>query len=399
MDNEGLFSPIDPSPSATNQYSTGPSTNFVLGAAVGDVDDDTEALLDAVSLDAYSDDGDTDNSPEDEDEGDEVFEVAAVGATAEKMDVDKGIKTPRLPYEGYEKAVPFRAGCVWTRNDWSCAYDVAFMAFFAIYSQSSVSWRGDWKQQSPEWTARLADRFDLLLEASTSPDHSPETLSEWFSSLRDQLRDQLSSHNPQMFPRRGPFLASICDILELLFGSVDGPGIEQHLFCASCRTTLQVSRHFPLLALPVFPTNYRRKTDPQFVPVDTLFTRFIESLVTPSSPSPCRVCQGTTHMQSLSMTNFPWIWFEVKGNNTMSPSLTLPIELSGRHLVYDLYSIIYIGENHFTARMRDPSNEWWSYDGMWRFGSPRRDRIQIATDLLYNGRRCAAFFIYRRSDH
>ena len=367
---------------------------------MGDIDDNTEeALLDAVSLDAYSDDGDTDNSPEDEDEGDEVFEVAAVGATADKMDVDKGIKTPGLPYEGYEKAVLFQAGCVWTRNDWSCAYDVAFMVFFIIYSQSSVSWRGDWKQQSPEWTVRLADRFDLLLEASTSPDHSPETLSEWFSSLRDQLRDQLSSHNPQMFPRRGPFMASVCDILELLFGSVDGPGIEQRLFCAGCRTTLQISRHFPLLALPVFPTNYRHKTDPQFVPVDTLFARFIESLVTPSSLPPCRVCQGTTHVQSLSMANFPWIWFEVKGNNTMSPSLTLPIELSGQHLVYDLYSIIYIGENHFTARMRGPSNEWWSYDGMWRFGSPRRDRIQIATDLLYNGRRCAAFFIYRRSDH
>ena len=82
----------------------------------------------------------------------------------------------------------------------------------------------------------------------------------------------------------------------------------------------------------------------------------------------------------------------------MSPSLTLPIELSGQHLVYDLYSIIYTGENHFTARMRDPSNEWWSYDGMWRFGSPRHDHIQITTDLLYNGRHRAAFFIYRRSD-
>ena len=180
---------------------------------------------------------------------------------------------------------------------------------------------------------------------------------------------------------------------------MDGPGIEQHLFCASCRTTLQVSRHFPFLALPVFPTNYRRKTDPQFVPVDTLFAWFIEPLVTPSSSSPCRVCQGTTHVQSLSITNFPWIRFEVKGNNTMSPSLTPPIELSGQHLAHDLYSTTCIGENHFTARMRDLSNEWWSYDGMWRFGSPRRDRIQIATDLLYNGRRRAAFFIYCRSDH
>ena len=66
---------------------------------------------------------------------------------------------------------------------------------------------------------RLSDRFDLLLEASNSPNHSPKTLSEWFSSLRDQFRDQLSSHDPTKFPRRGPFLAPICAILELLFGS------------------------------------------------------------------------------------------------------------------------------------------------------------------------------------
>ena len=69
-------------------------------------------------------------------------------------------------------------------------------------------------------------------------------------------------------------------------------------------------------------------------------------------------------VQSLSMTNPPWIWFETKGYNTMSPSPTLPIELSGQHLIYDLYAIIYVGETHFTARMGDPSNEWWSYDGM-----------------------------------
>jgi hypothetical protein len=47
-------------------------------------------------------------------------------------------------------------------------------------------------------------------------------------------------------------------------------------------------------------------------------------------------------------------------------------------------------ENHFTARMRNPSNRWWSYDGMWRFGAARHDPIQVETDLQ-NGRLYAAF--------
>ena len=53
------------------------------------------------------------------------------------------------------------------------------------------------------------------------------------------------------------------------------------------------------------------------------------------------------------MADAPWIWFETEGDHTMSPSLTIPIEPSGQRLVCDLHSVIYIGENHFTARMRD----------------------------------------------
>ena len=218
-----------------------------------------------------------------------------------------------------------------------------------------------------------------------------------FSSFRDQFHDQLSGYDPQRFPRRGPVPISACAILELLFGSVLGPGVEQHLLYTNCGTISRTSQHFPLLALPVFPTDYRCKTDPRFVPADTLLAHFIESLAIPSS-SLCGACRGTMQVQSLSMTNPPWIWFKTKGDSTMSPSSTLPIELSGQHLIYNLYAIIYVGENHFTTRMRDPSNEWWSYDGMWRFGAARRDRIQITTDLLHNGRRRAAFLIYRHSD-
>ena len=388
--NEGLFHPIDiPPQSATNKCGIEPSTKTTLRAAVGDTDDasagvdanfaDVEALLDAALLDDYSSDEDRDDGLDDDQDGDnslnddqdnEAPEATAASEVADKMDVDEEIKTPRLPYDRCRTVAQFQAGCVWTRDDWSCAYDAVFMAFFTIYWQSSASWRGNWKQRSPEWTVRLSDRFDLLLDASNSPNHSPKTLSEWFSSLRDQFRDQLSSHDPQKFPRRGPFLASVCAILELLFGSAHRPGIEQHLFCANCRTKSQVSHHFPFLAFPFFPTNYRRDTDPRFVPAGTLLARFVESLVTPSNPPQCRVCHGTMQVQFLSMSDFPWMWFEINGNNTMSPSPTMPIELFGQRLVYDLYSVIYSGENHFTAHMRDPSNEWWSYDGMWRFGSP-----------------------------
>ena len=75
----------------------------------------------------------------------------------------------------------------------------------------------------------------------------------------------------------------------------------------------------------------------------------------------------------------------------MAPSPTISLELPGQHIIYNLYSVIYLGENHFTAQMQDSSDELWDYDGMWRFGAARHSHIQTAEDLLYDGPRNAAF--------
>jgi len=58
------------------------------------------------------------------------------------------------------------------------------------------------------------------------------------------------------------------------------------------------------------------------------------------------------------------------------------IELSGRRLYYDLHSIIYLGGHHFTARVRDSSNRWWNYDGMWDYGTPRLKPQRISSTMV-----------------
>jgi len=83
----------------------------------------------------------------------------------------------------------------------------------------------------------------------------------------------------------------------------------------------------------------------------------------------------------------------------MSPSPTVLIKLCRQHLIYDLHSIVYLGVDHFTAHVRDASDGWWNYDGMWEYGVPQRDHVQITADLLYNGRRCAHFMIYSHRSH
>ena len=86
----------------------------------------------------------------------------------------------------------------------------------------------------------------------------------------------------------------------------------------------------------------------------------------------------------------------------MSPSSTLGFKphITGQRLIdiCNFISAICRGEKHFTARIRNPSNELWSCDGMWRFGAARRDRTETTTDALYNGRHCATSLIYCCTD-
>ena len=347
-------------------------------------------------LDGNSEAGGEDDFHDSED--DEKVAAASAAVIAVEMGADGGVTTPITQNEEWKRLLPFQAGCVWTELDWSCAYDAVFMVFFAIYLQSSPGWRGDWRQQAPEWTIPLADRFDLLLGALKSEEHSREGLSAMFSHLRDQFRDQLSSFNPGRFTRNGMVTTSVCSILELLFGSALGPSIVQHLSCTNCGAASRASHGFPLLGLLHYQ-DYRRRTDGKFISSETLLTRFIEALDTTPDSSLCSSCHGAKKVQSLTMGNSPWIWFETKRVIPMSPSPTILIELPSQRSTYDLHSVIYLGGKHFTARMRDPFNHWWNYDGMRILGAPQRDSIQHPTGLLRNGRRDAAFFIYRRRDH
>ena len=218
-----------------------------------------------------------------------------------------------------------------------------------------------------------------------------------FSDLRNQFRDQLSSFDPGRFPREGMVSTFVCAILELLFGSTLGPSVNRHLSCTRCGRASQTSHYFPLLGLS--QEEHRRNTDPRLIPSETLLARFVEALHVPWDSPLCDSCRGVRKVQSLVMDNSPWIWFETKRGTHISPSPTINIKLTSQHLTYDLHSVIYFGGEHFTVRMRDPSNDWWNYDGMRKLGASQRDRIQHPTDLLRNCRRSAAFFIYRRNDH
>jgi hypothetical protein len=185
---------------------------------------------------------------------------------------------------------------------------------------------------------------------------------------------------PIQSPCTGQESAPICTILELLFGSVHGPGIEELFSCTGCGEISQTTHYFPLLGLPVFRHDYRRETDPRFIPSVTLLARFIGSLVSSPRSSLCTAClHETDQEQHFKIAGTPWMWFEVNEHGTMAPSLMVSIKLPQQSLIYNLHAVIYLGDNHFTARMHNPSGGWWNYDGMRRYGAARCDYIDTIT--------------------
>ena len=96
-------------------------------------------------------------------------------------------------------------GCVWDPDDYSCAFDAVFMAFYSMYGRSDQIWRNTWKGESPQWNVPLGNLFDLLLSIATN-NYSPREHSSWFSRCRDIFRDQVTESNPGIF-RRGRYFS------------------------------------------------------------------------------------------------------------------------------------------------------------------------------------------------
>ena len=292
-------------------------------------------------------------------------------------------------------SLDLEAGCVWDAADYSCAFDAVFMVFYSIYGRSSQDWRNIWKGESPERNAPLGNFFDLLLSVATTC--NPQEYSSWFSRCRDIFRDQVTESNPTRFPR-GDEPAPVGDILQLILG---GPNAEplayQHLVCTGCGAEKPNAR-LSLSFLP-YPFNLdllRHGQDPHVLPLQLALARYIEKYTAePTLPRQrCRACQAPQQVRSLRLSDASWTWFEVKADEPLVfPSLEIRYPLQR---TYTLQAVIYLGGNHFTARIRKGPNTWWNYDGMRPLGKPQLEIINAEEELLSSNGRGVAYIIYRR---
>lgn len=285
------------------------------------------------------------------------------------------------------------AGCIWDADNWSCAFDAVFMAFYLMYGQSDQTWRGTWKGESPEWNMPLGNSFDLLLSITTTYD--PQECSLWFSRCRDIFRDKVTESNPICFPR-GREPAPVGDILQRIFGGASAEPLAcQHLICIGCGAEKYDTRSLSFLPYAFNINLLRRHRDPNILPLQLALSRYVGKYTTePASSRPrCQVCQAAQQVRSLDLPDTSWIWFEAQTDK----QLVLPsFEINyPPQQIYTLQAVIYLGGRHFTARIRKGPSTWWNYDGMRKLGKPQLETIETEEELLGCDGRDFAFLIYR----
>ena len=295
-----------------------------------------------------------------------------------------------------------RAGCVWDRDDYSCAFDAVFMTFYSVYGQSNRSWRNVWKGESPQWNIPLSNLFDLLLSVTANDNYSPQEYSSWFSRCRDIFRDQVTESNPRLFPR-GPHFAPVSDILQRILGGTSAePCAYQHLTCPGCGAEKNdACFSLSYLGLPFNLDDLRHSQDPPILPLQLALTRYIRRYSMEPFPAykKCNFCQAVRHVRSLHFPETSWTWFELReGEQSVLPSLEISYQSTAMQQTHTLQAIIYLGGGHFTAHVREGRSTWWGYDGQWRFGTPRLEVIAAEEELRQFGNRHPVFLIYHGCD-
>ena len=113
--------------------------------------------------------------------------------------------------------------CQWSSTDWSCSYNSIFTSYFCLYHQLHSDMKLVWRNKSP-CTKLMADLFEYFQDTNSD--------SHTMNHARDQFRDYLFSCNNALFPRTGPRLVDITEIMKL----IDVDRTEQMVLICSCTT-------------------------------------------------------------------------------------------------------------------------------------------------------------------
>jgi hypothetical protein len=295
------------------------------------------------------------------------------------------------------------AGCRWTPESWSCAYDSVFMSLYGIYASSAPQFRQDFRSISV-LTDNLARSYEVL-------SHPRSHTNTMFNHHRDKLRDSLSAISPGLFPRFGHFGACVSSIIDIAFPR----STRKLIILPSCPHGCSLSRSIPIsegnFPSVIIPPEMQIGGATQHS-VDQYLSDFLvkasenwDNSINLPNQMTCQQCDSV--LSSISAAFFeppPLLFFEVPPGSSVSPSLYIKAPSLHCEVSYRLTAVIYLGGYHFTCRLIIEDGTIWKHDGQDDNGRPCLDvRIlalpHILPEISFLDFRKAHFYIYSRVDN
>ena len=206
-------------------------------------------------------------------------------------------------------------------------------------------------------TKLMANLYDCLIQNS----HSHHGLiSSTMNNARDQFRDYLFSCHNEFFPRTGPSLVDITEIINLI--DVHKP--EHIIHLSSCT----VCGYYAQVPISMVIT---------YIPTPSIWTsnavRVGQSVNATCTTSETWIKLLLQHaLRHIELNDLPPSW-TIEINPHLQPktipSLKMHLRTSHSEQLYYLRAIIYTGSQHFTARLII-DDMIWNYDSAKNNGRP-----------------------------
>lgn len=265
---------------------------------------------------------------------------------------------------------PF-AGCQWDKDNWSCAYDTAIMAYYSIYRTSTSYWRSAWSSET-SLGALLAHAFDYILDKSDR-----EHNSQYFNTIREPYRDALTERDSSAFPRHGQVGADISEVMVKTSRNI----LTCSVICKVCGHQ-ERHRHLLASARPSLSSAHCIKN------------------IIPNTSHQCAQCENTSQ-HSIRFETPATFTFVCEGNaqGAINPSPLIRLPNAGQYALYRLKSILYFGSYHFSARFKIELTEFqpnivYRYDGRVCNGFAQPEIIHRQEDLLALNAAKACVYLY-----
>lgn len=272
----------------------------------------------------------------------------------------------------------------WDSVDHSCAYDTVFASLLA----ACVAKNPDWRLELSFEPGLLGDLGKCFLAL---PRHPREEHALSFE--RDAFRDAAYQLEPRRFLRRGPVVADIMELLELLLLGDIGAALPctARDVCSSCGVCLAHAEG------PIVPNmgfcDFLQ--DAEFTVASWFSLAVADEL---SGRLPPSSCCGLVN-RTFGLEGAPqFVYFGSHESCLVDADLVFTSENETGCSIYRLCAVLYSDDEHYTSRLIFEGSVW-VYDGMITNGRPMHEYsigLQSALNLRRRGNSVAIAYVYVR---